>query len=365
MVGANAPRMLAITLPHVDAWNTWFTPYGNTAEGFAEHNAELTAAAERAGRDPAQIERSACVLVEERRRRRAPARRRRPCRLADARAHLARARAGRRGRGDPRARPDRRRHDPRRGAYALAVAIEKIPFGSTGHESTRTIFGAAALSFVTQAEADDGARAPARARRQPHRHRRELRRRRAAHRALARRAPRRLLPRDEDRGARARRRPRRDPPLARAAGRRLGRPDPAAQPRRPRRVGDRDGPGRCARGGGRGARRRARALHRRHRPRCSTSPSATCRASRSSRSTPCCFRTTTSSSQDDALRRRRRGAARALRGSWGRGADDQEPLEGALAHRGAHGCAVVRAVDRARARSTRPSRGRSARRASS
>ncbi len=33
--------------------------------------------------------------------------------------------------------------------------IEKIPFGSTGHESTRTIFGAAALGSVTQAEADD------------------------------------------------------------------------------------------------------------------------------------------------------------------------------------------------------------------
>ena len=32
--------------------------------------------------------------------------------------------------------------------------IEKAPFGSTGHESTRTIFGAAALGSVTQAEAD-------------------------------------------------------------------------------------------------------------------------------------------------------------------------------------------------------------------
>ena len=32
--------------------------------------------------------------------------------------------------------------------------IEKAPFGSTGHESTRTIFGAAALGDVTQAEAD-------------------------------------------------------------------------------------------------------------------------------------------------------------------------------------------------------------------
>ncbi|HXV43428.1 MAG TPA: aldo/keto reductase, partial [Anaerolineae bacterium] len=32
--------------------------------------------------------------------------------------------------------------------------IEKQPFGRTGHMSTRTLFGAAALSRVTQAEAD-------------------------------------------------------------------------------------------------------------------------------------------------------------------------------------------------------------------
>ena len=32
--------------------------------------------------------------------------------------------------------------------------IAKAPFGSTGHESTRTIFGAAALGSLTQAEAD-------------------------------------------------------------------------------------------------------------------------------------------------------------------------------------------------------------------
>ena len=63
MIGANRPRMLAIALPHVDAWNTWFTHYGNTPEGFATHNEEVDAAAVRAARDPAEIERSACVLV--------------------------------------------------------------------------------------------------------------------------------------------------------------------------------------------------------------------------------------------------------------------------------------------------------------
>lgn len=63
MVGATRPRMLAIALPHVDAWNTWYTPYGNTPEGFARLNGSVTEASESAGRDPAEIERSACVLV--------------------------------------------------------------------------------------------------------------------------------------------------------------------------------------------------------------------------------------------------------------------------------------------------------------
>src|SRR5215475_6827047 len=32
--------------------------------------------------------------------------------------------------------------------------IDRAPFGSTGHDSTRAIFGAAALGSVSQAEAD-------------------------------------------------------------------------------------------------------------------------------------------------------------------------------------------------------------------
>ena len=63
VVGSNGPRMLAATLPHVDAWNTWFDSYGNTPQGFAELNDQITSAARDAGRDPAEIERSACVLV--------------------------------------------------------------------------------------------------------------------------------------------------------------------------------------------------------------------------------------------------------------------------------------------------------------
>jgi probable F420-dependent oxidoreductase len=63
VIGSNGPRMLAATLPHVDAWNTWFDSYGNTPDGFAKLNEEISAAARDAGRDPSDIERSACVLV--------------------------------------------------------------------------------------------------------------------------------------------------------------------------------------------------------------------------------------------------------------------------------------------------------------
>jgi probable F420-dependent oxidoreductase len=63
MVGSNGARMLEITLPHVDAWNTWYVRYGNTPDGFAALNESVRAAAERVGRDPNEIERSACVLV--------------------------------------------------------------------------------------------------------------------------------------------------------------------------------------------------------------------------------------------------------------------------------------------------------------
>jgi alkanesulfonate monooxygenase SsuD/methylene tetrahydromethanopterin reductase-like flavin-dependent oxidoreductase (luciferase family) len=63
MLGANAPRMLSIGLPHVASWNTWFSRYGNTVEGFAAETAGIDQAAKRAGRDPATLERSACVFV--------------------------------------------------------------------------------------------------------------------------------------------------------------------------------------------------------------------------------------------------------------------------------------------------------------
>ena len=63
MIGAHGPRMLSVALPHADAWNTWYEQYGNDPARFADLNARIDEAARMAGRDPSEIERSACLLV--------------------------------------------------------------------------------------------------------------------------------------------------------------------------------------------------------------------------------------------------------------------------------------------------------------
>jgi probable F420-dependent oxidoreductase len=63
MIGSNGERLLRATLPHADAWNTWFEDYGNTPEGFASLNERVSGLAREVGRDPSEVERSACALV--------------------------------------------------------------------------------------------------------------------------------------------------------------------------------------------------------------------------------------------------------------------------------------------------------------
>src|SRR5207249_1400904 len=48
MLGSNGARMLSIALPHVAAWNTWYTSYGNTVDGFAKLSARIDEAAHQA-----------------------------------------------------------------------------------------------------------------------------------------------------------------------------------------------------------------------------------------------------------------------------------------------------------------------------
>ena len=123
--------------------------------------------------------------------------------------------------------------------------IARRPFGRTGHHSTVTLFGAAALARASQAEADrtlelllrHGVNHIDTAARYGDS---ELRIGpwMARHRQG-------LLPGDQDRPAHRARGPRGHPPLARAAPRRPRRPDPAPLPRPSRRLGAGHGTGRA------------------------------------------------------------------------------------------------------------------------
>jgi probable F420-dependent oxidoreductase len=63
MIGTRGRRLLELTLPYVDAWNTWYDWYGNTPARFGELNREIDEIAVRVGRNPSEIARSACVFV--------------------------------------------------------------------------------------------------------------------------------------------------------------------------------------------------------------------------------------------------------------------------------------------------------------
>jgi probable F420-dependent oxidoreductase len=63
MIGSNGDRLLRAALPYVDAWNTWYSGYGNTAEGFATLNDRVNRLAGEVGRPAGEVARSACALV--------------------------------------------------------------------------------------------------------------------------------------------------------------------------------------------------------------------------------------------------------------------------------------------------------------
>jgi alkanesulfonate monooxygenase SsuD/methylene tetrahydromethanopterin reductase-like flavin-dependent oxidoreductase (luciferase family) len=63
MVGSIGDRMLALTAPHVDAWNAWYGWTGNQPEGVVPLRQKVDAAAAAAGRHPSEIERTVAVLV--------------------------------------------------------------------------------------------------------------------------------------------------------------------------------------------------------------------------------------------------------------------------------------------------------------
>jgi alkanesulfonate monooxygenase SsuD/methylene tetrahydromethanopterin reductase-like flavin-dependent oxidoreductase (luciferase family) len=63
MVGSIGERMLAITLPHVDAWNGWHLWFGNSVEGYLALRERIDAACRSVGRDPAEVDRTVALLL--------------------------------------------------------------------------------------------------------------------------------------------------------------------------------------------------------------------------------------------------------------------------------------------------------------
>jgi probable F420-dependent oxidoreductase len=64
LVGSNGPRMMRITMPHADMWNTWHLDYGNRASDLGDLLDLVDDACAEVGRDPADVERTAAVYVQ-------------------------------------------------------------------------------------------------------------------------------------------------------------------------------------------------------------------------------------------------------------------------------------------------------------
>jgi alkanesulfonate monooxygenase SsuD/methylene tetrahydromethanopterin reductase-like flavin-dependent oxidoreductase (luciferase family) len=63
LIGSKGARMLALTIPHVDAWNVWYSDTWNSPAGVGPLREQVDAACRAAGRDPNEIERTVAVHV--------------------------------------------------------------------------------------------------------------------------------------------------------------------------------------------------------------------------------------------------------------------------------------------------------------
>lgn len=63
MIGSEGPRMLGITLPHVEAWNAWYTWFGNDPDGYRALRQKIDDACRAAGRAPSDVERTVALFV--------------------------------------------------------------------------------------------------------------------------------------------------------------------------------------------------------------------------------------------------------------------------------------------------------------
>ncbi|MEA2622328.1 MAG: hypothetical protein QOH61_1238 [Chloroflexota bacterium] len=63
LIGSNGERMLGITLPYVQAWNSWYSSFDNRVEEAPALLASIDEACVAAGRDPADVERTLALKV--------------------------------------------------------------------------------------------------------------------------------------------------------------------------------------------------------------------------------------------------------------------------------------------------------------
>ena len=64
LIGSNGPRMLRLTMPFADAWNSWYADIDNAPAGVAPLRAVVDDACRDVGRDPAEVERTVAVFVQ-------------------------------------------------------------------------------------------------------------------------------------------------------------------------------------------------------------------------------------------------------------------------------------------------------------
>jgi alkanesulfonate monooxygenase SsuD/methylene tetrahydromethanopterin reductase-like flavin-dependent oxidoreductase (luciferase family) len=63
MVGSSGPRMLEVTLPHVEQWNTWYRQTNNSPAGLEPMLRDVDEICRRVGRDPSTLEKTSAVLL--------------------------------------------------------------------------------------------------------------------------------------------------------------------------------------------------------------------------------------------------------------------------------------------------------------
>jgi probable F420-dependent oxidoreductase len=64
LIGSSGERMLRITMPYADAWNSWFAELDNRPAGVKPLRQKVDEACRDVGRDPAQVERTVAVFVQ-------------------------------------------------------------------------------------------------------------------------------------------------------------------------------------------------------------------------------------------------------------------------------------------------------------